>query len=108
MSGFFDFLKILVICMSALLALVLVLVVVISRMPNNPLRHILGALAQRIGLTAGGLMLMVPETAIPVVGEIGDIVTVVIVLYYWSTFFRDIQKTSLGTRTANPPIKRVN
>jgi hypothetical protein len=79
----FGFLKVVVICITALLALLLVLLAI----PKSPIRDFAIGLTQRVGATATALALVPPMDAIPVSGEIYDLLALVGVAYYWYTFF---------------------
>ena len=85
----FRFLEILLLCGVALIALFVGLIVVAMKMPeDNPLRMLLTRLAWRFAATGGILMVDPVVTPIPVVGELVDVVTLVFLVYYWYTFFR--------------------
>jgi hypothetical protein len=75
----------------ALLALFITLLIVVSMMPkSNPLRIILTALAHRVGATAGVMMLDPVATAVPAAGEVWDLVTIMGLIYFWYTFFKQL------------------
>ena len=81
----------------ALLTLVLffVLLFVVSRMPlDNPMRVILSALSRRVGLTAALMFVDPLMTAVPVGGEVFDVVTLIGLAIYWYTFFSHMGGTS--------------
>jgi hypothetical protein len=75
----------------ALIALFIVLLIVVSMMPkSNPLKIILMALARRVGVTAGLMVLDPVATAVPAAGEVWDLVTIIWLIYFWYTFFKQL------------------
>jgi hypothetical protein len=80
----FNFMKVVVICVSALIALVLVLMAI----PRSPVRDFVLSLTQRVGATATALAFVPPMDAIPIGGELYDLVALIGVIYYWYTFFQ--------------------
>jgi hypothetical protein len=63
----------------------------VSMMPkSNPLRIILTALAHRVGATAGLMMLDPVATALPAAGEVWDLITIIGLLFFWYTFFKQL------------------
>jgi hypothetical protein len=87
-SEIFEFLKVIVICVTGLVALLLVLMAI----PKSPIRDFAFGLTQRIGATATALALVPPMDAIPVTGEIYDVAALIGVAYYWYTFFQKQQQ----------------
>ena len=74
-----------------LIALVLILLVVVSRMPaDNPLRQLLNLLIARIGVTAAAGALAIPIEPIPGLDVLYDIGAPVFLVYYWYTFFKRV------------------
>ncbi|HWT04511.1 MAG TPA: hypothetical protein VN224_02040 [Xanthomonadales bacterium] len=88
MDSFFGFLKVAAICGTALFALIIVLLAV----PRSPLRDLVLKLTQRVGATVIGGTMMVPDLVIPVGGEIADVAIVVFVIWYWYSFFKQLQQ----------------
>jgi hypothetical protein len=80
----FGFLKIVFICIAGLIALLLVLM----SLPRSPIRDLFLGLTQRVGATAAALALVPPMDAIPVSGEVYDLVALIGIGYYWYTFFK--------------------
>ena len=103
LAEFFGFLKIVVICITALIALILILMA----FPRSPIRDFILGLTQRVGATATALAFVPPMDAIPVSGEIYDLVALIGIAYYWYTFFQKQRGTSLPTRfdNENYPVK---
>jgi hypothetical protein len=73
----------------ALVVLFVVLLVVISKMPNdNPLKMLLSALSHRVGATAALMVVDPVATGLPVIGEVWDFATIAWLIYFWFTFLR--------------------
>jgi hypothetical protein len=91
LSDIFHFIEFMFVFALVLIALSVVLLVVVSKKPHdNPLRMILSALSHRVGVT-GGLTIVDPvATGIPVAGELFDVVTLIFLIYYWYTFFKQL------------------
>jgi len=91
MQAVLHFVEVIFISAVALIAIFAILIVIVSRMPqDNPLRMLLTALSQRIGAT-GGLMLVDPiASSVPLGGEVFTIGSVIFLAYYWYTFFRQL------------------
>jgi hypothetical protein len=91
LSDILHFIEFLLVIALAFIALFVVLIVVVSKMPNdNPLKMILTALSHRVGAT-GGLMIVDPvATSLPVVGELWDVATIAWLVYFWYTFFKQL------------------
>ena len=97
-----HFIEFILVYALALIALFIVLLIVISMMPkSNPLRIILAALAHRLGATAGLMMFDPVATAVPVAGEVWDLVTIIALIYFWYTFFN--QLPSMRAAWGNSP-----
>jgi hypothetical protein len=87
-----------------LIALALILLVVVSRMPaDNPLRQVLNLLIARIGATAATGALAIPTEPIPGLDLIYDIGAPVFLIYYWYTFFKRIVLIWSKSRPGPPP-----
>jgi hypothetical protein len=86
-----DIIRDLLIFVVAMSALLIVLIVVVSRMPDdNPLKRILSALSYRIGATAAAGAVAIPIEPIPGLDGIYDIAVPIVLIWYWYTFFRDV------------------
>jgi len=71
-------------------ALLITLVVVISKMPDtNPLKRVLTALSYRLGATLAAGALAVPLEPVPGIDVLYDIGIPLILVWYWFTFFKD-------------------
>jgi hypothetical protein len=72
-------------------ALLITLVVVISKMPDtNPLKRVLTALSYRLGATLAAGALAVPLEPLPGIDVLYDIGIPLILIWYWFTFFKDV------------------
>src|ERR1700734_1143245 len=100
-----DIIRDLLIFVVAMTALLIVLIVVVSKMPDdNPLKKILSALSYRIGATAAAGALAIPIEPIPGLDGIYDIAAPIVLIWYWSTFFRDvIRGRHSPTSQGSPP-----
>ena len=75
----------------AMTALLVALLVIVSRMSNdNPLKRLLVALSYRVGATAAAGMIAIPATPIPGLDAVVDIGAPILLLWYWWTFFRGL------------------
>ena len=85
----------LLIFIAVMFALYIVLIVVISMLPNdNPLKRIPTALSYRIGATLAAGMIAVPVEPIPGLDVLYDIAIPIALIWYWFTFFRDAIRSS--------------
>ena len=95
----------LLIFVAVMTALLIALLVVVARMPNdNPLKRVLTALAYRIGATAAAGALAIPIEPIPGLDALYDIGVPIALIIYWISFF----KTFAGPKTkpATPEPRR--
>jgi hypothetical protein len=93
-----DIIKYLLIFVGAMSALLIVLLVVISKLPaGNPLRLTLAALMHRVAATWGLALIDIPATALQPIGDVWDVGTLIFLAYYWYTFFRDDAGRALRT-----------
>ena len=91
-----DIIRDLLIFVVAMTALLIVLIVVVSRMPDdNPLKRILSALSYRIGATAAAGAVAIPIEPIPGLDGLYDIAVPIVLIWYWYTFFRDVIRGKL-------------
>ncbi len=100
-----EIIRDLMIFVVAMTALLIVLIVVVSKMPDdNPLKKILSALSYRIGATAAAGALAIPIEPIPGLDGIYDIAAPIVLIWYWYTFFRDvIRGRHSPTSQGSPP-----
>jgi hypothetical protein len=105
----------LLIFIAVMFALCIVLMVVISMLPNdNPLKRILTALSYRIGATLAAGMIAVPVEPIPGLDVLYDIAIPIALIWYWFTFLRDAIGPSRpsehvypSARDASPELQRL-
>ena len=93
-------------------ALCIVLIVVISVLPNdNPLKRILTALSYRIGATLAAGMIAIPVEPIPGLDVVYDIAIPIALLWYWFTFFRNAIRPAARSehtvRDVSPELQRL-
>jgi hypothetical protein len=102
LSAVTEIVRDLLIFVVAMTALLIVLIVVVSRMPDdNPLKRILTALSYRVGATAAAGAVAIPIEPIPGIDALYDIAIPVALIWYWYTFFRDAIRS-----TSKPPAPR--
>src|ERR1700683_1732828 len=100
LSAIAEIIKDLLIFVVAMFALLIALIVVVSRMPDdNPLKRILSALSWRVGATFAAGALAIPIEPIPGLDTLYDIGVPIALLWYWFTFF----KGAARTRSESPP-----
>ena len=76
----------------AMSALLVGLLVIVSRMPDaNPLKRMMVALSYRIGATAAAGIIAIPAMPIPGLDMAIDIGAPIALLWYWWTFIRDLR-----------------
>jgi hypothetical protein len=81
-----------------------VLLVVVSRLPeDNPLRQVLHLLMTRVGATAGAGLLAIPIEPIPGLDAVYDIAAPAFLVYYWYTFFRNALRIGWRVPRQRPP-----
>jgi hypothetical protein len=103
-----HFIEFILVFALALIALFIVLLIVISMMPkSNPLRIILTALAHRVGATAGLMMFDPVATAVPVAGEVWDLVTIIGLIYFWYTFFNQLPSMRAAWGNSSSPSTKA-
>ena len=74
-------------------ALLAALVVIVSKMPHtNPLKRLLIALCYRLGATLAAGAVAIPIEAVPGIDLLYDVGVPLILIWYWSTFFRDAHR----------------
>jgi hypothetical protein len=85
-----EIIRDLLISVAVMFALCIVLVVVISKMPDdNHLKRILTASSYRLGATLAAGAVAIPLEPIRGLDALYDIVVPVALVWYWFTFFRD-------------------
>jgi hypothetical protein len=97
-----EIIRDLLIFVAVMFALCIVLIVVISKMPDdNPLKRILTALSHRLGATLAAGAVAIPIEPIPGLDVLYDIAVPIALIWYWFTFFRDALRSS-GPGAAAP------
>jgi hypothetical protein len=90
LSTIAEIIRDLLIFVAVITALLIALVVVISKMPDpNPLKRILTAVSYRLGATLAAGALAIPLEPIPGIDVLYDIGVPILLIWYWFTFFRD-------------------
>jgi len=90
LSSIAEIIRDLLIFVVVMAALLITLVVVISKMPDsNPLKRLLTALSYRLGATLAAAAVAVPLEPIPGIDTLYDIGVPIALIWYWFTFFRD-------------------
>ena len=107
-----ELIRDLLIFIAVMFALCIVLIVVISVLPNdNPLKRILTALSYRIGATLAAGMIAIPVEPIPGLDVLYDIAIPIALIWYWFTFFRDAirptERSKHTVRDVSPELQRL-
>ena len=104
LSTIAEVIRDLLIFVGVIAALLVALVVVVSKMPNtNPLKRVLTALCYRLGATLAAGALAIPLEPIPGVDLLYDIGVPILLIWYWITFFRDARGL-MSDRS--PPVQK--
>ena len=110
LSSIAEIIRDLLIFVVAMTALLIVLIVVVSKMPDtNPLKRLLTALSYRLGATVAAGAVAIPIEPIPGIDTLYDIGVPIALIWYWFTFFRDAYRTHVAQSRPNhqPPIRTV-
>jgi len=108
LSAVTEIVRDLLIFVVAMTALLIVLIVVVSRMPDdNPLKRILTALSYRVGATAAAGAVAIPIEPIPGIDALYDIAVPVALIWYWYTFFRDAVGSTSKPAAPQQPRKQI-
>jgi hypothetical protein len=106
LSTIAEIIRDLLIFVGVITALLIALVVVISKMPDtNPLKRILTALSYRLGVTLAAGALAIPLEPIPGIDVLYDIGVSIVLVWYWFTFFKNA--LSMKTNPAQPTQRQV-
>ena len=104
LSTIAEIIRDLLIFVGVIAALLITLVVVVSKMPDtNPLKRILTALCYRLGATLAAGAVAIPLEPIPGIDVLYDIGVPVVLIWYWFTFFRDARRM---TSDPSPPDQK--
>ena len=98
LSTIAEIIRDLLIFVGVIAALLITLVVVVSRMPDtNPLKRVLTALCYRLGATLAAGAIAIPVEPIPGIDLLYDVGVPIALLWYWYTFFRDARSMTSNT-----------
>ena len=87
----------LLIFIGVIAALLIAVVVSISKMPNTkPLKRVLTALCYRLGATLAAGAVAIPLELIPGIDLLYDIGVPIVLIWYWYTFFGDARRIRSG------------
>jgi len=104
LSTIAEIIRDLLIFVGVITALLIVLIVVVSKMPNtNPLKRVLTALCYRLGATLAAGAVAIPLEPIPGIDLLYDIGVSIVLVWYWFTFFRDARRM---TSDRSPPVQK--
>jgi hypothetical protein len=109
LSSIAEVIRDLLIFVVVMAALLIALVVIVSRMPDtNPLKRLLTALSYRLGATLAAGAVAIPLEPIPGIDVAYDIGVPIALIWYWYTFFRDARrmKPGAGPQPDQSPAKR--
>jgi hypothetical protein len=105
MASIVEIIRDLMILVVVMFALFIVLIVVVSKLPDdNPLKRILSLLSWRVGVTLGAGVVAIPVEPIPVIDGLYDIAVPIGLIYYWYTFFREAFRTMQRPPGGTPQI----
>ena len=106
LSTIAEIIRDLLIFVGVITALLIALVVVISKMPDtNPLKRILTALSYRLGATLAAGALAIPLEPIPGIDALYDIGVPIVLIWYWFTFFKNA--FGMKTNSSQPAQRQV-
>jgi hypothetical protein len=92
---------------AVMFALFIVLLVVISQMPDsNPLKRILTAMSYRVAATLGVTAVAIPLEIVPPVEIAYDIAAPIVLALYWFTFFRDAYRGQFSQKFPDAKHRR--
>ena len=110
LSSVAEIIRDLLIFVVAMTALLIVLLVVVSKLPDtNPLKRLLTALSYRVGATVAAGAVAIPLEPIPGIDALYDIGVPIALIWYWYTFFRDARRLTAGPQPppGQAPVKQV-
>jgi hypothetical protein len=95
LSSVAEIVRDLLIFIVVMTALLIALVVIVSRMPDtNPLKRVLSALSYRLGATIAAGAVAIPIEPIPGIDMLYDFGVPIALIWYWYTFFRDARRVA--------------
>jgi hypothetical protein len=105
MDSIAEIIRDLLIFIAVMFALFIVLIVVISKLPDdNPLKRVLSLLSWRVGVTLGAGVVAIPIEPIPGLDAVYDIGMPLFLVYFWLTFFRKAYRVIQGPPNASPRL----
>jgi hypothetical protein len=110
LSSIAEIIRDLLIFVVAMTALLIVLIVVVSKMPDtNPLKRLLTALSYRLGATVAAGAVAIPLEPIPGIDTLYDVGVPIALVWYWFTFFRDAYRMHANQSRVDqqPPPRTV-
>jgi hypothetical protein len=109
MQSIVELVRDLLIFVVAMFALLVALVVIVSKMPDdNPLKRIFSALSYRVGATVAAGALAIPIEPIPGLDALYDIGVPIALIWYWFTFFRDAARTRINSPSSPSASRKIN
>jgi hypothetical protein len=106
LSTIAEIIRDLIIFVGVITALLIALVVVMSKMPDtNPLKRILTALSYRLGATLAAGALAIPLEPIPGIDALYDIGVPIVLIWYWFTFFTNA--FGMNTDPSQPTQRQI-
>jgi hypothetical protein len=100
LSSVAEIIRDLLIFVVVMAALLITLVVVVSKMPDsNPLKRLLTALSYRLGATLAAGAVAIPLEPIPGIDTLYDFGVPIALIWYWFTFFRDARHMASSARS---------
>jgi hypothetical protein len=100
LSSVAEIIRDLLIFVVVMAALLITLVVVVSKMPDsNPLKRLLTALSYRLGATLAAGAVAIPLEPIPGIDTLYDFGVPIVLIWYWFTFFRDARRMTSTPRS---------
>jgi hypothetical protein len=98
LSSIAEIIRDLLIFVAVMTALLIALIIVVSKMPdNNPLKRLLTALTYRVGATVAAGAVAIPIEPIPGIDVLYDFAVPILLIWYWFTFFRDAGRVVSNT-----------
>jgi hypothetical protein len=101
MSEILQFLEILIISVTVLIAVFAVLLVVVMRGPESPLKSVLSGLLIRLGVSVGFVAVGLPIQVVPIVDVGYDTIGTILLILFWLKFFVDTFNQLTTSRDAN-------
>ena len=110
-SNIAEIVRDLLIFVAVMMALFILFIVVVSKMPNdNPLKRLLTALTYRVGATLAASLVAIPIEPIPLIDALYDIAVPIALIWYWFTFLRDaggMMRSPSEPASVPPPYQSI-